>query len=178
MFTLSGTFPFYLPTRRYSNSLMQQVGITHDPKRLRSNEFRPLELRYFTRQRRIAIVITYNCQLAPGDNTAYQQQYRLLSAHFRSKLIMDPPNPHRQFILDLQSWLSHMIQHQHEIISALDANESYDPDIPGTPHFLPYTGEHIMASSHDGKLPTLVATCSLSDPLACHHPERPFPASH
>jgi len=39
-----------------------------------------------------------------------------------------PQNPHRQFILDLQAWLQNLIQEGHEIILALDANESYNPD--------------------------------------------------
>jgi hypothetical protein len=105
-------------------------------------------------QKQIVIVTAYNCRLARSKNTFYQQQIHLLSAHFRSKRILDPPYPHRQFILDLQSWLFFMIQQKYDIILALDANESYDPDIPGTPHHLPYTGEPITAPFHDGKLST------------------------
>jgi hypothetical protein len=72
-----------------------------------------------------------------------------------------------------------MIHNNHELIVALDANKTYDPDIPGSSHSLPYNqGKPTFDSSHDGKLSTLIATCNLLDPLATQHPERPFPASH
>ena len=78
--------------------------------------------------RKIAIITAYNPRLLYGDTTTYQQQTRLLSALFREHNIFTPPNPHRQFILDLQAWLQNLIQEGHEIILALDANESYNPD--------------------------------------------------
>jgi hypothetical protein len=89
------------------------------------------------------------------------------------------PHPHRQFILDLQAWLEHLISTDHEIILALDANEPYNPDISASHHPLSYEmGQLTRDKNHDGKLATLIATCGLQDPLATQHPERPFPASY
>ncbi len=84
-----------------------------------------------------------------------------------------------QFILDLQAWLESLIQTDHEIILALDANEPYNPDIPACHHPLLYDPSKLtLDKTHDGKLATLIATCGLKDPLAEQHPERPFPASY
>jgi hypothetical protein len=60
-----------------------------------------------------------------------------------------------------------MQHNNHELIVALDANETYDPDIPGQSHSLQYTqGKPTFDPSHDGKLSTLIATCNLLNPLA------------
>jgi len=62
---------------------------------------------------------------------------------------------------------------------ALDANTTYDPDTPGSPHPLQYKeGIPTFDKKHDAKLSTLIATCNLVDPLAKQHSSRPFPASH
>ena len=92
--------------------------------------------------RKIAIITAYNvCSTHTahrGDSTAYQQQYRILSNLLRQHNMPAAPHPHRQLILDLQAWVEHLIADNHEIILALDANEPYNPDIPGTVHSLPY----------------------------------------
>ncbi len=89
------------------------------------------------------------------------------------------PHPQRQFILDLQAWIEHLIQTEHEIILALDANETYNPDEPGVVRPLTYqTGQLTTNKFHDGKLSTLIASFGLCDPLAKQHPDRPIPASY
>jgi hypothetical protein len=126
--------------------------------------------------KKIAFITAYNVGPSHGETTANQQQQRLLSAHIRQHNLSVSPHPHRQFILNFQSWLEHLIQEGYEIVLILDANESYNPDIPVPPHPLLYTqGQLTLDKHHDGKLSTLVSTCGLKDPLAIHHPERPFP---
>ncbi len=130
-----------------------------------------------------AIVTAYNVSqkyhLERGERTAYKQQFRILSAAIREQNINVAPHPRRQFMLDLQAWLEHLIQNDHEIILAMDANEAYNPDVPGIVRSLTYqAGKLTSDKSHDGKLSTLIASCGLCDPLARQHPERPFPASY
>jgi exonuclease III len=88
-------------------------------------------------------------------------------------------NPRHQFIFDLQSWIKCKIESGHDIILALDANATYNPDTPGSPHPLQYKeGIPTYDKKHDAKLSTLISTCNLVDPLAKQHSSRPFPASH
>ncbi len=83
----------------------------------------------------MAIITAYNVSqkyhLAHGERTAYKQQHRILSESIREQNLPIAPHPRRQFILDLQAWTEHLIQTDHEIILALDANEAYNPDAPG-----------------------------------------------
>jgi hypothetical protein len=132
---------------------------------------------------KVVIITAYNVgqrsHLEGGERTAYKQQIRLLSQTIRANNLPIAPNPRRQFIMDLQAWIEHLIQTDHEIILSLDANEPYNPDAPGTVTSLQYQQDKLTISkTHDGKLSTLIASCGLKDPLACHHPERPFPASY
>jgi hypothetical protein len=123
--------------------------------------------------------MAYNASLASGDTTNFQQQNRLLSCLYRENNIRSEPNPNRQFILDLQSWVEHLQSLNHEKKLALDANTTYDPDVSGYQCRLNYhAGKPTINKQHDGKLGTLVATCGLQDPLALQHPDRLFPASH
>ncbi len=102
-----------------------------------------------------------------GTTTAYQQQHRLLSHLYRTHHLQAAPHPHRQFILDLQSWLEHLIKEDYDIILTLDANEPYNPDVPVAQHPLSFQpGIPMLDKRHDGKLSTLIATCGLQDPLA------------
>jgi hypothetical protein len=131
----------------------------------------------------VAIITAYNVSQRyegnTGECTAHKQQCRLLSQIIRDQNVPIAPHPHRQFILDLQAWLEHLISTDHEIILALDANEPYNPDTNGRQHPLSYeVGKLVYDKNHDGKLATLIATCGLKDPLADQHPERPFPASY
>ncbi len=128
---------------------------------------------------KITIITAYNPSPTQGDTTNFQQQQRLLSQLHRHHNQNVAPHPHRQLILDLQSWIEHLIKEGHEIILTIDANETYNPDICGNHHPLQYSsGIPTLARSHDGKFSTLVTTCGLKDPLALQHSSRPFPASH
>jgi hypothetical protein len=69
--------------------------------------------------KKVTIVTVYNCGYSTGLKTACQQQTRILSKLFRNNNLPGTPNPHEQFILDLQSWLSHLISLEHEIILSL-----------------------------------------------------------
>ncbi len=131
----------------------------------------------------VVVITAYNVsqryEMERGERTAYKQQHRILSHTIRENNLNIAPHPRRQFILDLQSWIEHLIQNNHDVILALDANEPYNPDIPSTAKPLQYTqGNHTLDKGHDGKLSTLIATCGLCDPLARQHPDRPFPASY
>jgi len=89
------------------------------------------------------------------------------------------PTPKRQLFLDLQAWISSLQDQGHDIILSLDANEVYDPDSPAPRCPLVFVqGKPTICPNHNGKLATLISTCSLIDPLARQHPSRPFPASH
>ncbi len=54
---------------------------------------------------KISIITAYNATPSPGECTYYHQQMRILSRLHREQHILAPPDPHRQFILDLQAWL-------------------------------------------------------------------------
>jgi hypothetical protein len=77
---------------------------------------------------KITIITAYNATMSPGDCTYYHQQLRVLSRLHREQNIATPPNPRRQFILDLQSWLESSEQEGYQFILAMDANVAYDPD--------------------------------------------------
>jgi exonuclease III len=128
---------------------------------------------------KVTIVTAYNATPSPGDCTYYHQQLRVISRLQREQNIHVNPDPRRQFILDLQSWLESLAREGHQFILALDANAVYDPDHVTQQHPLEYReGFLTVNSTHDGKLATLVATCNLCLPLARQHTTRPFPASH
>jgi hypothetical protein len=117
-------------------------------------------------------------RLSYGDTTTYQQQTCLLSTLFQEHNNFTPPNPHYQFILDLQAWLQHLVHESHEVISALDANKSYNADKTHIPCPVdPFNNKPTIHNQDGVKLATLIS-CNLFDPLAQHHPTRPFPASH
>jgi hypothetical protein len=79
----------------------------------------------------------------------------------------------------LQSWISHLLATNHEIILSLDANSSYNPDTSVPSHPRTFTPAiPTTDNKHDGKLSTLVATCGLVDPLARQHSSRPIPPLH
>lgn len=131
----------------------------------------------------VVVITAYNVsqryEMEHGERTAYKQQLRILSRTIRDNNLPIAPHPRRQFILDLQSWIEHLIQTNHDVVLAMDANESYNPDIPSKAQPLQYQqGKLTLDKSHDGKLSTLIATCGLCDPLARQHPDRPFPASY
>jgi hypothetical protein len=129
--------------------------------------------------RRLTVVTAYNATISQGDATNFQQQSRVLSRMHREHEQHLIAQPRRQFILDLQGWLSDKIEGGHELIVSMDANDTYNPGLPGTPHPVEYQPERpTISSTHNGKLSTLIASCGLRDPLAMQHSSRPFPASH
>ncbi len=61
----------------------------------------------------------------------------------------------------------------------MDANTTYNPDKSYPTHTVQYIASTpTISPRHNGKLETLISSCGLMDPLACHHNSRPFPASH
>jgi hypothetical protein len=118
------------------------------------------------------VITAYNASYNTGDTTNFRQQECTLTSlhHLHNQSVT--AQPRRQFILDLQAWISYLISLHHEIILSMDANMSYDPDTTTSSHPLPllYTqGIPTLDKKHDGKLATLVATCGLVDPLARQH---------
>lgn len=72
----------------------------------------------------LTIVTAYNSPYSLGDTTGYQQLSRLLShLHMQHKQHVQP-NLKWQFILDLQAWLSSLQQQGHDIILAIDTNDT------------------------------------------------------
>jgi hypothetical protein len=69
-----------------------------------------------------------------GEKTALKQQYRHLSAKWREYNWQSSPDPHRQFILDLQAWIEVLISENHAIILSLDNNEDL---LTSTGQFMP-----------------------------------------
>ncbi len=128
---------------------------------------------------KITVVTAYNACTSSGDTTYYHQQLRILSRLHREQHIATPPNPRHQFILDLQSWLEHLQLEGHQFILAMDANETFDPDVICPKQPLQYDKASLTVNAqHNGKLSTLVSSCDLCLPLATQHETRPFPASH
>lgn len=128
---------------------------------------------------KITVVTAYNACQSAGDTTYYHQQLRVLSSLHRDQHINAPPDPRCQFILDLQSWSEHLHSEGHQFILAMDANETYNPDVVAPKHPLLYNASSLTVNGqHNGKLSTLVSSCDLCLPLAHHHETRPFPASH
>jgi len=131
----------------------------------------------------ITIISAYHvCQKAAtssGPKMAYMQQLRSLQAKFlKLKLVQSPPNPNRQFILDLHSWVQHLQSLNHKIILSLD-NNGYLYSLEGSIHSLPFNPDNITTSSqHDGSNCTLAASCGLVDVLAEQHSSRPFPPTY
>jgi len=131
----------------------------------------------------ITIISAYRvCQKSSsssGLKTAYMQQQRFLQARLlKLELVQPPPNPNRQFILDLHSWVQHLQSLNHKIILSLDNNDDlYSSE--GSIHFLPFDPDNITTGpQHDGSLRTLAASCGLVDVLAEQHSSRPFPPTY
>jgi hypothetical protein len=106
---------------------------------------------------------------------AYMQQYRGLSAKLCNDGKGTTPDPRRQFILDLQAWLEHIMQDGHQIILSMDSNDDlYSSN--GRYHHLEYNTESVITSpQHDGTLATLLKTCGLIDILQVHHTNKAPP---
>ncbi len=112
-----------------------------------------------------------------GDCTAYMQQFRSILAYNNDHNISSTPNPHRQFVIDLQAWIEMLQSEGASIILALDANEDILSTTP-TYHPLEYKdGNFIQAPQHNGHLATLLMTCGLIDTLSHSHPP-PYPSTY
>jgi hypothetical protein len=123
--------------------------------------------------------VTQKNPSSAGPKTAFMQQYRAIQAEFlRCNIIGCTPDPHRQFILDLQAWISDLQAKDHRIILKMDNNDDlYLAE--GSIHQLDYCANSLThCTSHDGSLTTLAITCGLIDILSIHHSERPFPPTY
>jgi hypothetical protein len=119
---------------------------------------------------KITIVTAYNATPSTGESTYYKQQLRILSRLHQEQNITVPPNPRRQFILDLQSWLEYLHSENHQQIASMDANQVFDPDQDYSSHLLQFaSGTLTVSPLHDGKLLTLMASCNLCLLLAVQH---------
>jgi hypothetical protein len=119
-------------------------------------------------------IVTACCVCADkytGPKTAYQQQRRQLSAMFRQVDKVVDPDPNRKFILDLQSWISHIQvdgTHNDELTPASGqvVQLSFNPTILTT------------NTQHNGTLDTLIHSTGLVDVLGHHHPSPHYPATY
>jgi exonuclease III len=105
------------------------------------------------------------------------QQVRSLLAHYNNLKTLVSPNPHRQFVLDLQAWIQMLQADGTSIILALDANEDI---LASNPSYSPLSfndGIFINAPQHSGSLATLLTTCGLVDTLSHLHPP-PYPSTY
>jgi hypothetical protein len=105
------------------------------------------------------------------------QQFRSLLQYYNNTEHQATPDPHRQFVLDLQAWIAHLRSENISIILSLDGNEDLSPN-KGSFYPLHYQdGTHIYAPRHDGSLASLATTCGLIDSLAYFHPP-PYPSTY
>jgi hypothetical protein len=92
-----------------------------------------------------------------GPKTAYQQQRRHLSSLFHQQGKVINPDPHCQFILDLQAWIASKQAEGMQIVLTLDNNEEL---LPNTGQLEPSStislSSPIINASHDGTLETLI----------------------
>ncbi len=131
----------------------------------------------------VVVITAYNgsqwYKMEHGGKTVYKQHFRILSQTIRDNNLPIAPHPQWQFILDLKSWIEYLIMMNHDVILAMDASKPYNPDVPSTAKLLQYQqGKHTLDKGHYGRLSTLIATCSLCDPLARQHPDWLFPVSY
>ncbi len=127
-------------------------------------------------QKKITIVMAYNASLILGDTTNFhQQQWVLTTLHVAHNQRVDS-QPRRQFMLDLQAWLEHIIQDNHEGILSMDANITYDPDTRHSSHPVIFkTGVPTVNKKQDGT-PSTTPQCHLGPALPYFSTIRPPPA--
>ncbi len=114
-----------------------------------------------------------------GPKTAYQQQRRHLSSLFRKQGKVINPDPHRQFILDLQAWIEFKQAEGMQIILTLDNNEELSPNIGQLePSSTTLLSSPIINVSHDGTLETLIRSTGLVDILRHQHPSKAYPPTY
>jgi hypothetical protein len=113
-----------------------------------------------------------------GPKTAYQQQLRHLSSIFRSHGRMDTPDPHRQLVLDLQSWLEHVLLDGTLLVLSIDNNEELRPNVGYICPLSHNPARPTRCSTHDGSLESLLLSTGLTDVLAYHHHSQQYPATY
>ena len=113
-----------------------------------------------------------------GSKTAYQQQKRQLSAMFRKQKRITTPNPNRQFVLDLQSWISTLQKQGTQIILRLDNNEELKPSSGQVIKTTSDPPTPTINSHHNGTLDTLIRSTGLIDVLSHQHPASHYPATY
>lgn len=113
-----------------------------------------------------------------GPKTAYQQQTRYLSFFNRQYNINTHPEPHRQFILDLQSWIETLIDQDLKIILTLDNNDEIQSDQGGLCPLTYQAPKPTVEKQYDGSLESLMKSTGLVDILAHQHPSPSYPATY
>lgn len=90
-----------------------------------------------------------------GEKLALKQKYCHLSSKWREYNWQSNPDPHHQFILDLQVWIETLMLENHAIVLALDNNE----DMSATSsQYMPLNSDlsnQVTNHLHDGYLATL-----------------------
>jgi hypothetical protein len=86
-----------------------------------------------------------------GDSTAYQQQYQSILSFYNDHNIASAPDPHRQFMLDLQAWIKKLVRDGHAKVLSLDSNKDIKKimgiTIPWITSMVPWSGHlNIMAA--------------------------------
>ncbi len=129
--------------------------------------------------RSVAIITAYwSCKStfdSTGHTTSYMQQYFSLLQYNTSLGHRSTPDPHCQFVLNLQAWISKLHSDNISIILSLDSNKD-TMDRKGNFYPLEFQeGVFPHAPNHNGSMATLVARCGLLDVLSHFHPPPPTP---
>jgi len=112
-----------------------------------------------------------------GDKTAAAQQYCTLLSTTTDEGRTNAPHPHRQFLLDLQAWITLLQNNGAYIIVLLDNNEDINQHF-GTHVKLDHKQDSLVRSeNHNAALTTLLLSCNLVDSLSVQHPA-PYPATY
>jgi hypothetical protein len=112
-----------------------------------------------------------------GPKTAYQQQKRQLAAIFREHQQQPQLDPYKQFIIDLQCWITSLQSVGTQIILCLDNNEELLPN-KGQLITLKPSNTPVPHQTHDGTLETLSQSTGLVDVLQHHHPSSYNPPTY
>jgi len=130
--------------------------------------------------RQICIITAYRVcnDKYTGPKTAYQQQRRQLSEMFRQQNKVIDPEPNRQFILDLQSWIAHIQADGTQIILGLDNNDELIPSSGQVTPLQYIPNVPTVQTQHNGTLDTLLRSTGLVDILSHHHPSPQYPATY
>jgi hypothetical protein len=112
-----------------------------------------------------------------GPKTAYQQQKRQLAAIFREHQQQPQLDTYKQFIIDLQCWITSLQSEGTQIMLCLDNNEELLPN-KGLLITLKPSNTPVPHQTHDGTLETLSQSTGLVDVLRHHHPSSNYPPTN